>query len=82
MFAVDVFVISAQGGAPRQLTTELSSDVEPSWSHDGRWIYFLSDAHRHKTDDISRFPKVCLAFADTGSQKYVSVAGNAPVTVR
>src|SRR5262245_5652850 len=43
-------------------------------------IYFLSDAHKHKTEDISKFSKVCLAFADPGSQKYVSVAGDAEVT--
>ena len=27
----------------RQLTHEPSADVVPSWSHDGRWIYFISD---------------------------------------
>ena len=27
----------------RQVTHEASTDIVPSWSHDGRWIYFISD---------------------------------------
>jgi general stress protein 26 len=38
-------------------------------------IYFLTDARHHKDQDIARYPKVCLAFADTSGQKYVSLAG-------
>jgi eukaryotic-like serine/threonine-protein kinase len=36
-------VISSAGGTPRRLTSEPSVEIEPSWSHDGRWIYFASD---------------------------------------
>jgi dipeptidyl aminopeptidase/acylaminoacyl peptidase len=39
----DIYVISAEGGTPRQLTTDPSEDTTPSWSHDGRWIYFSSN---------------------------------------
>ena len=39
----DIFVISAAGGAPRQLTTDPASDSLPAWSHDGNWIYFQSN---------------------------------------
>jgi len=39
----DVYVISAQGGKPRQLTSEPSVEIQPGWSHDGRWIYFNSN---------------------------------------
>jgi dipeptidyl aminopeptidase/acylaminoacyl peptidase len=36
-------VISSQGGARRRLTAEDDySDVAPSWSRDGQWIYFTS----------------------------------------
>jgi general stress protein 26 len=35
-------------------------------------IYFLSDARRHKDEEIARDPHVNLAFADPGSQKYVA----------
>jgi Tol biopolymer transport system component len=38
----DVFVVGADGGHLRQLTSEPSVDGVPSWSGDGRWIYFLS----------------------------------------
>jgi general stress protein 26 len=43
-------------------------------------IYFLTDARHHKDQDIARYPKVCLAFADTSGQKYVSLAGVAGVS--
>lgn len=43
-------------------------------------IYFLTDARRHKDDEIARNPHVNLSFADAGSQKYVSVSGTAAVS--
>jgi general stress protein 26 len=42
-------------------------------------VFFLTDARHQKDDDIQRYSKVCLAFADTGAQNYVSVAGEAEV---
>jgi hypothetical protein len=36
-------VMSADGGRPRPLTSEPSHDVMPSWSRDGRWVYFCSN---------------------------------------
>jgi serine/threonine protein kinase len=39
----DVFVIDAAGGPPRRLTADPSNEHRPSWSRDGRWIYFASD---------------------------------------
>ena len=39
----EIFIISAQGGKPRQLTMAASTETAPSWSHDGRWVYFGSD---------------------------------------
>ncbi len=38
----DVYVIGAEGGHLRQLTSEPSIEGVPSWSADGRWIYFSS----------------------------------------
>jgi general stress protein 26 len=43
-------------------------------------IYFLTDARRHKDEEIARDPNVNLSFADTGGQKYVSVTGTASVS--
>jgi dipeptidyl aminopeptidase/acylaminoacyl peptidase len=38
----DVYVVGADGGHLRQLTAEPSMEGVPSWSGDGRWIYFAS----------------------------------------
>jgi len=43
-------------------------------------IYFLTEARRHKDEEISRNPEVNLSFADAGDQKYVSVTGTAVVS--
>jgi general stress protein 26 len=43
-------------------------------------IYFLTDARRHKDEEIARNSGVNLSFADTGDQKYVSVTGTAVVS--
>ena len=43
-------------------------------------VFFLADARRHKDEEIKQYGKVCLAFADTGAQNYVSLAGHAEVT--
>ncbi len=40
-------------------------------------IYFLTDARRHKDDEIARNPNVNLSFADASDQNYVSVSGTA-----
>jgi eukaryotic-like serine/threonine-protein kinase len=38
----DVYVVGADGGHLRRLTAEPFVDGVPSWSGDGRWIYFSS----------------------------------------
>ena len=43
-------------------------------------VYFLTDNDSHPEREISAFPGVCLAFADAGSNKYVSVAGTAALS--
>ena len=40
-------------------------------------IYFLTDARHLKDDEVAHYPKVNLAFADTGAMKYVSLSGEA-----
>jgi Tol biopolymer transport system component/DNA-binding winged helix-turn-helix (wHTH) protein len=39
----DLFMVSADGGQPRQLTQDQSDEVMPSFSRDGKRIYFASD---------------------------------------
>jgi general stress protein 26 len=43
-------------------------------------IYFLTDARRHKDEEIARNPGVNLSFANASDQKYVSVTGTAIVS--
>ncbi len=38
----DIYLINASGGTPRRITTNAAEDVVPSWSRDGKWIYFCS----------------------------------------
>ncbi len=38
----DVMLIDAAGGSPRRLTYKEGRDVAPSWSRDGKWIYYAS----------------------------------------
>ncbi|MGJ4940864.1 pyridoxamine 5'-phosphate oxidase family protein [Bradyrhizobium sp. HKCCYLS1011] len=47
---------------------------------DENTVYFLTDARRHKDEEIARDPHVNLSFADAGSQKYVSLTGTATIS--
>ena len=38
----NVYVLDADGGVPRKLETGTRGNSLPSWSHDGKWIYFAS----------------------------------------
>ncbi len=66
------------------LTTQSGSDLRarPMAAHAEEIenaIYFLTDVASHKDDEIARHPNVCLAFADSKGQKYVSICGTAEV---
>ena len=39
----DIYVVDAQGGAPRRFTDHPARDWMPSFSADGQWIYFASE---------------------------------------
>jgi len=57
-----------------------SRPMAAQMARDEHAIYFLTDAESHKDEEIKRNPNVALAFADAGSQKYVSVSGQATVS--
>jgi serine/threonine protein kinase/WD40 repeat protein len=50
----DLYVVSANGGVPRRMTTDPAEDTLPYWSHDGRWIYFSSA--RSGREEIWKMP--------------------------
>ncbi len=49
-----VWIIDADGGTARQLTTQAGDQHVPSWSRDGRWIYY--SAREGGAFDIWRVP--------------------------
>jgi general stress protein 26 len=42
-------------------------------------LWFITDQHGAKDDEIKAAPTVCLAFAHTGSNSYLSITGHAEV---
>jgi Tol biopolymer transport system component len=38
-----IYEVNVQGGLPRRITFDSANDVRPSWSPDGKWIYFASN---------------------------------------
>lgn len=39
----DLYVVGIQDGRLRRLTNDDQREVDPEWSRDGRWIYYVSD---------------------------------------
>jgi Tol biopolymer transport system component/DNA-binding winged helix-turn-helix (wHTH) protein len=62
-----IWTIDVEGGSPRQVTREGGDENMPGWSHDGRWIYFVSDQGRGR--DVWRIP------ADGGTPERITRAG-------
>ncbi len=44
----EIYTIAVTGGQPRRLTMDPANDRLPTWSRDGRWIYFASDRTREQ----------------------------------
>jgi Tol biopolymer transport system component len=41
--SADIYTVHSAGGAPAPITDDPAEDMLPSWSSDGRWIYFGSN---------------------------------------
>ena len=39
----DIWTVSTRGGQPTRVTNDAATEVSPSWSPDGRYLYFSSD---------------------------------------
>ena len=39
----DIYIVDADDGEPRQLTSSDASDAAPAWSHDGAYVFFASN---------------------------------------
>jgi Tol biopolymer transport system component/DNA-binding winged helix-turn-helix (wHTH) protein len=39
----DIYAVESKGGKPWPIVADRSSDFAPSWSKDGKWIFFASD---------------------------------------
>jgi Tol biopolymer transport system component/DNA-binding winged helix-turn-helix (wHTH) protein len=50
----EIYTINADGGQPRRLTQNPGSDAIGSFSHDGKWIYFMSS--RSGRNEIWKLP--------------------------
>jgi len=65
-----IFVVSAEGGTPRQITDGDWDDTQPAWSPDGRAIAFVSN----RTDDRERntFSDIWVVPLDGGEPRRIT----------
>lgn len=49
-----IFTVGVSGGKPLRLTSSPAQDMMPSWSWDGKWIYF--DSTRSQAQEVWRVP--------------------------
>ncbi len=81
----DVYVVDAEGGLARQLTTNSSYDFNPIWSNDGEYIAFATDRNANfdiyvvsadggvaKRVTTNSAPEIPLAFSADDSMIYYS----------
>jgi len=66
-------VTTHAGGAMRSRPMHVVADS------DAGCVYFLTDIHGAKDDEIAAAPDVCLAFADVDDNTYLSITGHAEV---
>jgi Tol biopolymer transport system component len=38
----NIYIVDPNGGTPRKVSIDVRGNNLPSWSHDGRWIYFVN----------------------------------------
>jgi Tol biopolymer transport system component/DNA-binding winged helix-turn-helix (wHTH) protein len=68
----DIYVASASGGSPRLL---IKDGVAPSWSHDGRWVYFASERSGGRTAAASSDRQIWKVPAEGGQPVQLTKSG-------
>jgi Tol biopolymer transport system component len=68
----NIYVISSDGGSPRRLTKGPNDSAVPSWSRNGRWIYFSSGA----TAETAEVWKIPATGGDAVPLKVVGIWAN------
>ncbi len=68
-----IFAVEADGGPPRVLVSGDSNNCVPSWSHDGRFVYFSSDRGE------GRFQVWRLSLKDGKQEQITKNGGFAPL---
>jgi serine/threonine protein kinase len=66
----DIYVVSSSGGPVRRITWNPASEVGPSWSRDGDWIYFASN--RSNEWQVWKVP---VAGEEVGSARQITQQG-------
>jgi len=67
-----LWLFSAFGGAPRQLTAAGEKDAEPRWSPDGRWIAFVAKRPASGIQKADEEPQLYLIAPDGGEARRVT----------
>jgi Tol biopolymer transport system component len=52
----EIYIVDISERMPRKVVTNLAEMSTPSWSHDGKWLYFQSGASQTGTTKIFRCP--------------------------
>lgn len=67
----DIFLVEVIGGQLRQLTDHPAPDSNPTWSADGRWIYFTS--RRENSSGLRRGDHLWRVSVDGGPATQLSI---------
>lgn len=49
----DIYIYDMKKKTTTAITNDIFSDMEPVWSPDGSWLYFISDRGSHVNDDLT-----------------------------
>lgn len=75
-----VWLVGADGSEPaRRLTAGSANEAMPRWSHDGRWLYFLSDRAERRKAQLHRLPMRESGEAEALTEWKAGVEGFVPL---